>query len=85
MLGLLKKVDTKNLSASVSADLDRSVSANLAVDTSGITGGSLDEFKRAVDAAPSSGELCPECGSPLRGDGLCAVCPGCGWALCSPE
>jgi len=39
----------------------------------------------AVDEAASSGELCPECGSPLRGDGLCAVCPGCGWALCSPE
>jgi len=53
VLGLLKKVDTKNLPVSVSADLDRSVSANLSVDTSGITGGSLDEFKRAVDAVPS--------------------------------
>jgi len=39
----------------------------------------------AHDAAPAEGQVCPECGSALRGDGLCAVCPECGWALCAAE
>ena len=37
------------------------------------------------DAAPAAGQACPECSSLLRGDGLCAVCPECGWALCAAE
>ena len=53
VLGLLKKVDTQNLSISVSADLDRSATASVAVDTSGITGGSLDELQRAVATVPN--------------------------------
>ncbi len=52
VLGLLEQVDTSNLSASLSADLDQSVSAKLSVDTTGITGGALDEFTKAVDAVP---------------------------------
>jgi ribonucleoside-diphosphate reductase alpha chain len=38
---------------------------------------------QAVDAARAR-DSCPECGgSPLLGDGACAVCPSCGWARCA--
>ena len=34
--------------------------------------------------AASAADACPECGgSPLLGDGACAVCPSCGWAKCA--
>jgi ribonucleoside-diphosphate reductase alpha chain len=39
----------------------------------------------AEDRAAPSGRACPECSSPLRGDGICAVCPECGWAECGLE
>jgi ribonucleoside-diphosphate reductase alpha chain len=39
----------------------------------------------ARDAAPAAAQVCPECSSPLRGDGPCAVCPGCGWARCAMD
>ena len=37
----------------------------------------------AQDAADPAGRRCPECGTLVRGDGMCAVCPDCGWALCA--
>jgi ribonucleoside-diphosphate reductase alpha chain len=38
---------------------------------------------QARDAAAAA-DGCPECGgSPLLGDGACAVCPSCGWARCA--
>jgi len=38
---------------------------------------------QARDAAAAD-RACPECGgSPLLGDGACAVCPSCGWARCA--
>jgi ribonucleoside-diphosphate reductase alpha chain len=38
---------------------------------------------QARDAARVD-DACPECGgSPLLGDGACAVCPSCGWAKCA--
>jgi ribonucleoside-diphosphate reductase alpha chain len=42
-------------------------------------------FGESAREPAASGELCPECASPLRGDGLCSVCPACGWAVCAPE
>jgi ribonucleoside-diphosphate reductase alpha chain len=42
-------------------------------------------FGEAARDPAVGGEQCPECASPLRGDGLCSVCPACGWALCAPE
>jgi ribonucleoside-diphosphate reductase alpha chain len=42
-------------------------------------------FGDAARDAATSGQLCPECSAPVRGDGLCSVCPSCGWALCAPE
>jgi ribonucleoside-diphosphate reductase alpha chain len=38
---------------------------------------------QARDAARAA-DACPDCGgSPLLGDGACAVCPSCGWAKCA--
>ena len=42
-------------------------------------------FGDAARDAAISAQLCPECSAPVRGDGLCSVCPSCGWALCAPE
>ena len=39
----------------------------------------------ATDAAGPAGRACPECSSVLRGDGICSVCPECGWAECGLE
>lgn len=40
---------------------------------------------RAAEVAAAIDRACPECGSDLRGDGVCAVCPDCGWARCAAE
>ncbi len=53
VLKLLEQIDTPNLSASVTADLDRSFSANVSVDTSAITSGTLAQLKQALDALPN--------------------------------
>jgi hypothetical protein len=52
VLGLLQKADTSSLSASLGADLDQSISAKLSIDTSEMTGSSLEQVQRAVDAVP---------------------------------
>jgi ribonucleoside-diphosphate reductase alpha chain len=42
-------------------------------------------FGEAAQDAGAGGRRCPECSSKVRGDGLCAVCPDCGWALCASD
>jgi phage-related protein len=53
VLKLLEQVDTANISVSVTANLDQSVSAKVSVDTSALTGGTLEQFKQALGALPN--------------------------------
>lgn len=52
VLGLLERVDSTELSSSLSTDLDQSVGEKLSIDTSALTGGSLSAFESAVAAIP---------------------------------
>jgi hypothetical protein len=52
VLRLLEKLDTKNLTVSLTGQLDQTVTSNLTVDSSSITGGTLGQFQEAVGAIP---------------------------------
>ena len=45
VLKILEKIDTANLSAAVTADLDRSFPISVVMDTSALTSGSLGQFQ----------------------------------------
>lgn len=52
VLKLLENIDTQNLSGSLSAELDQSVSANISVDTTALMGGALAEFQQVMSSFP---------------------------------
>lgn len=52
VLKLLKGIDTSNISASLSANLDQSVSASFAVDSTALTGPALEQFKQVMASVP---------------------------------
>ena len=57
VLNLLEQVDTGKLSVSVTADLDKSFTASVSVDASALTGGTLEQFQKALEALPSDPAL----------------------------
>ena len=54
VLKLLQNLNPSGISASLSANLDQSVSANLAADSTALTGSALDQFKRVMTSFPAS-------------------------------
>ena len=52
VLQLLEKLDTKNLTSSLTGQLDQTVSSNLTVDSGSVTGGTLTQLQQAVGAIP---------------------------------
>ncbi|HEY8227049.1 MAG TPA: hypothetical protein VIG25_17365 [Pyrinomonadaceae bacterium] len=57
VLQLLEKLDTKNLSSSLTGQLDQTVSANLTIDSKSVTGGTLTQLQQAVGGIPDAQSL----------------------------
>lgn len=57
VLRLLEQLDTKNLTSSLTGQLDQTVSSNLTIDSSSITGGTLTQLEQAVGAIPDPATL----------------------------
>ena len=52
VLRLLEQLDTKNLTASLTGQLDQTLSSNRTIDGNSVTGGTLSQFQQAVGAIP---------------------------------
>ena len=52
VLRLLEQLDTKNLTSSLTGQLDQTVTSNLTIDSNSVTGGTLTQLQQAVGAIP---------------------------------
>ena len=49
----------------------------------GSRAGQVLSFGAQARDPATTARTCPECTTPVLGDGACTVCPGCGWAQCA--